>query len=45
MKWIDNNDNDKYNNNRHKSIEITNSEKTATTWDEYNCKVKFAHEL
>ena len=36
MKWIDNNDNDdKYNNNRQISIEIINSEKTDTTWDEY----------
>ena len=36
MKWNDDNDNDdKYNNNRHISIEITDSEKTETTWDEY----------
>ena len=36
MKWIDNNDNDdKYNNNRQISTEIINSEKTGTTWDEY----------
>ena len=36
MKWLDNNDNDnKYNNNRHISIEIIISEKTETTWDEY----------
>ena len=36
MKWIDNNDNDgKYNNNRHIFIEILNSEKTEPTWDEY----------
>ena len=35
MKWIDNNDNDdKYNNNRQISIEIINSEKTETTWDQ-----------
>ena len=33
MKWIDNNDNDdKYNNNRHI---ITSEKKTETTWDEY----------
>ena len=31
MKWIDNNDNDdKYDNNRHISTEIINSEKTET---------------
>ena len=36
MKWNDNNDNDdKYSNNRHISIEIVNSEKTETTLDEY----------
>ena len=36
LKWIDNNGNDgKYNNNRHISIEIINSEKTEITWDEY----------
>ena len=36
MKSIDNNDNnDKYNNNRQISIEIISSEKSETTWDEY----------
>ena len=36
LKWIDNNDNDdKYSNNRHISIEIIYSEKTEKTWDEY----------
>ena len=36
MKWIDNNDNnDKYNNNRHISTEMINSKKTETIWDEY----------
>ena len=36
LKLIDNDDNnDKYNNNRHISIEIINFEKTETTWDEY----------
>ena len=35
LKWIDNNDNnDKYNNNRYISIEITKFEKIETTWDE-----------
>ena len=33
---MDNNDNnDKYSNNRHISSKIVNFEKTATTWDEY----------
>ena len=46
MKEIDNNDNnDKYNNNRHISIEINYFEKTETNWDEYDNKVKFAFEL
>ena len=36
LKWMDNNDNDdKYNNNRHISTEIINSKKTETAWDEY----------
>ena len=39
MKQIDNNDNnnnnDKYNNSRHISIEIIDSQKTETTWDEH----------
>ena len=36
LKLIDNNDNDdKYNSNRHILIEIINFEKTETTWDEY----------
>ena len=36
LKEIDNNDNnDKYNNNRHISIEIINSKETETTWDQY----------
>ena len=36
MKWIGNNDNDdKYSNDRHISIEIINSEKTETTCYEY----------
>ena len=36
LKEVDDNDNnDKYNNNRQISIEITDSEKTETTWDEY----------
>ena len=40
MKWIDNNDDDdKYNKNRHISIEIINSRKTETTWDEYITQV------
>ena len=40
MKRIDNNDNDdKYNNNRHLSIEIINSEKAETIWDEYISRV------
>ena len=40
MKWIDNNGNDdKYNNNWHVSIEIINSEKTETTWDDYISRV------
>ena len=29
------NDNDKYDNNRHIFIEIINSEKTETVWDKY----------
>ena len=40
MKGIDNNDNDdKYNNNKHMSIEIVNSEKIETTCDEYISRV------
>ena len=36
MKLIDNDDNDdKYNNNKQISIEIISSEKSETTWDEY----------
>ena len=43
MKWIDNNDNDdKYINNRHISIETINSEKTEFTWDEYISRVSKA---
>ena len=43
MKWIDNNDNDdKYNNNKHMSIEIINSEKIETTCDEYISRVSKA---
>ena len=46
MKWIDNNDNDdKYSNNRHISTEIINSEKTETSWVNMDCKVKFGHEI
>ena len=42
MKKVDNNDNDvKYNSNRHLSIEIINFEKTETTCDE----CRFAHAL
>ena len=40
MKWIGNNDNDdKYSNNRHISIEIINTEKSEATWDEYILQV------
>ena len=40
MKWIGNNDDDdKYSNNRHISIEIINTEKSETTWDEYISQV------
>ena len=43
MKGIDNNDNDdKYNNNKHMSIEIVNSEKIETTCDEYISRVSKA---
>ena len=43
MKRIDNNDNDdKYNNNRHLSIDIINSEKAETIWDEYISRVSKA---
>ena len=46
MKWINNNENDdKYNNNRHISTEIIDSERTETTGINIDCKVKFAHEL
>ena len=44
MKWIDNDDkDDKYNNNRHISIEIINPQKTETTWDEHISRVSKAH--
>ena len=36
LEQIDNNNNnDKYNNNRHKCIEKIDSKQTETTWDEY----------
>ena len=40
-----NNNDDKYNNNRHISIEIINSEKLKLLEMNVDCKVKFAHEL
>ena len=44
MKRIDNDDkDDKYNNNRHISIEIINPQKTETTWDEHISRVSKAH--
>ena len=39
---IINDNDDKYNNNRHRSIEIINSVKTETTWDEYRSRVSKA---
>ena len=46
MKWTDNDDNDdKYNNNRHTSIEIINSEKLKLLKINIDFKVKFAYEL
>ena len=34
-KLVNNDNNDKYNNNRHMSAKIIKSEKTETTWDVY----------
>ena len=46
MKWISNNDNvNKYDNNRHISIKIFNSEKIELLEMNIDYKVKFAHEL
>ena len=43
MEWIDNDNDDKCNNNRHIPTEIINSEKIETTWDEYILRVSKAH--